>query len=223
VAVKWFAEHDRSKDLGPGDAHTRRTHWKGPGAHALADGASRAFAASLPSGSETAAVAALHSFNDAMDRATDGLRRHGENDVWTRKGKQGRQHPRARSAEAKTSDPVVVEAGERRATIVSVDRRRYTNPRIVDAADSRHDGRRQEGGRFLVGQPAMKRGAILSNAPRRRKRTSRRSDRDHHEARHLRSRRSSAITGLKSRTRSRSSRVTSLYDTTKLRFVVARQ
>ncbi len=154
ATVKWFAEHDPVKKI------WARVTPSSPNvlydlAHALADGASRAFAAP-PSGSETAAVAALHSFNEAMtgDYAFDAT---AKNDVLDAKGNKTATSSLT-FVRGEDLRSVVVEAGDAAApTIVSLDSDRYTNPRLIDASGihaTTDVGKK--GGRFLVGQPAMK-------------------------------------------------------------------
>jgi hypothetical protein len=154
AAVKWFAEHDPVKKI------WARVTPSSPNvlydvAQALAAGATRAFV-SAAAGTETAAASALHSFNEAMigDYAFDAT---AKNDVLDAKGNKTAT-PTLTFVRGEDLRSVVVEAGDAAApTIVSLDSDRYANPRIVDAAGIRvtTDAGRK-GGRFLIGQPAMK-------------------------------------------------------------------
>jgi hypothetical protein len=148
-ALKWFAEHDPVKKI------WARVPAKSPNAlydlaRSLADGATRAF---LTTDRDTATLAALAAFNNAMvgDYAYDAT---AKNEVLDAKGNKT---PIASLTFVRGEDlrSIVVEAGDTAAsTIVSLDSDRYDNPRLVDAAGIRTAtdvGRK--GGRFLIGLP----------------------------------------------------------------------
>lgn len=160
TTTKWFAEHDPVKKI------WARVTATSPNAlydlaHALADGATRAFLSGLPATAgavlpANSDPAALASFNQAMigDYAYDAT---AKNDVLDAKGNKT-TIPSLTFVRGEDLRSVVIEAGDAGApTIVSLDSDRYTNPRLVDAAGIRNAtdvGRK--GGHFLVGLPATK-------------------------------------------------------------------
>ncbi len=154
AAVKWFAEHDPVKKIWA-RATPASPNVLYDAAHALADGATRAFAVA-PAGSETAVAAALHSFNEAMkgDYAYDAT---AKNDILDAKGNKAAV-PALAFVRGEDLRSVVVEAGDATApTIVSLDSDRYANPRLIDASGIHTTSDvGKKGGRFLIGQPAMK-------------------------------------------------------------------
>jgi hypothetical protein len=152
-AMKWFAEHDPVKKV------WARVTATSPNvlydlARALADGATRAYAAiGTDSFIGEAEENAFRNFNSAMigDYAYDAT---AKNEVLDAKGNKT-TIPSLTFVRGEDLRSIVVEAGDTAAsTIVSLDSDRYDNPRIVDAAGIRAAtdvGRK--GGRYLIGVP----------------------------------------------------------------------